>query len=265
MASCSREQRTSSTRRWEKSRLRAIEPQPGPRAADRSCMSDYDASRATTKTGDPKAKTNAVAPKDKPGHEKKPPVGVDSTKTGQALGHLLKADQAIAAVRTVTSAMAAKASRDLHAALEMKPLVAPHHDLALSELDAAWMLLNRNTSDEVDQHHVPGEEVKAAELAHPGMREATEKVTRELAEVVVDIDTLGGFPEAPKAELQNITGGLIGSLRHVRANLGLEPKGYDELLKMVSITVHANTVDLGSGTPRHQIDEAVVMMAAAFD
>ncbi|MEP6861850.1 MAG: hypothetical protein ABJE66_14580 [Deltaproteobacteria bacterium] len=228
-------------------------------------MSDYDASQATTQAPHPKAKKETAAPKDHQPHETKAPLGVDSTRTGQALDHLLKAGKAITAVRTITSAMATKASHDLHAALEMRPLIAPHHDLALSELDATWMQLNRNTSDEVDHGHGPTEDVKAKELAHPGMRDAADKVTHELAQVIVDIDTLGGFRHAPKYELQNITGGLIGSLRHVRANLGLEPKGYDDLLKMVSITVHADSVKLGTGGPKLEMLTSVISMTNAFD
>jgi len=228
-------------------------------------MSEYDDSQTAAQTTHPKTKKKSAAPKDHQPHQPKAPLGVDATRTGQALEHLLEAKQAITAVRTVTSAMAARAPRDLHAALEMKPLLVPHHDLALSELDATWLQLNRNTTDEVDRHHVPTDDVKAEELAHTGMRDAVEKVTRELAEVVVDIDTIGGMRHAPTAELQNVTGDLIGSLRHVRANLGLEPKGYNDLLKMVSITVHAASINLTDSVPKLEILKSVIPIADAFD
>ena len=229
-------------------------------------MSEYDDPQTAHDAHSKTKKKDAVEPKDH-GRSTPKPKGVDSTAVGQALGHLIKAGDSLSALETITANMLRKAQTEKGAeaaVLEMRQLLLPHRETANEELDATWQVLSHNTGMEADRRHVSYEEIKTETLAHPNMGHVAQKVTLTLARVVSNLDGLADkLPDHSQA-FQSVSGPLIGSLRHVSANLGLEARGYDDLRKMVELTVHVSAYALQTGLPRDHIIEAVVQMSDAW-
>ena len=213
----------------------------------------------------PKAKAKA---KTKAKAKPKTPLGVDASKPGQALGHILAADTQLAKLEQLASKLMGRAQNEKtpdEAILGDAAAVAAPTELVKEELQQAWRLMFDHIGEvqSADPRRTVND-IKAAMVDHPGMGKAVHKLTYRLARY---LSAMEGVVQA-RSQVRGVFNsgdGMTGKLSHVRGILGLEQKGYDALINSVEIKVAVRMVDLGTGTPRDQIQEAAMQIAMSWN